>query len=162
MYYEEYKTKTEKYSQKFNELNTQLTLKAVELEESKQTIKNLESRVSTMERENKSLRMFGGGYNTSKSMTITGAQNQVDADGKPKEIKKDNGSINQNTLREMMVKTKHNRVSNNAPQTEVKVSSNLYKIYVERKRVHYIQILKILKTGRNYLLEICVLQKKRH
>jgi hypothetical protein len=125
MYSEEYKHKAEKLGQKFNELNAQFTLKVVELEDSRQAVKTLESRVATMERENKSLRMFGGGYNTSKSMSFAGMQNQTDGDGKPKEIKKDNGSINQNTLREMMVKTKHNRVVNNAPQTEIKVSPNL-------------------------------------
>ena len=125
MYSEEYKNKAEKLGQKFSELSAQYTLKVVELEDYKQAIKTLESRVATMERENKSLRMFGGGYNTSKSMMISGMQNQTEADGKPKEIKKDNGSINQNTLREMMVKTKHNRVVTNAPQTEVKVSPNL-------------------------------------
>jgi hypothetical protein len=68
MYSEEYKNKAEKLGQKINELSAQYTLKVVELEDARQAIKTLESRVATMERENKSLRMFGGGYNTSKSM----------------------------------------------------------------------------------------------
>jgi len=128
LYYEEFKLKTDKLESQVMTLNNDLKIAYNDLNESKKDMERTESRLATMERENKSLRMFGANYHPSKPAAITSINSNLMSDLQDN-IKKDSAAINQNTLREMMVKTKHIRqinTSNIGQSPEPKITPRMY------------------------------------
>jgi hypothetical protein len=147
VYAEEYKLKVEAMEKQAAGLKKILLESKSDVDERTKEMASLKSRIATLERENKSLRMFGVNFHHSPHME---AQFREIASPE-KEVKKESTGIDQNVLREMMVKTRRTRVACNLPLPDFKQIQRKYKNKVAKKRAPSTRIFQILKIGKNYL-----------
>ena len=116
VYAEEYKLKVENMEKQVASLKKILLESKCDVDERTKEMAGLKSRIATLERENKSLRIFGVNFHHSPHMEAQFRE----LPSAEKEVKKESTGIDQNVLREMMVKTRRTRVACNLPLPDLK------------------------------------------